>query len=302
MASRRDQVDYLATIAEEGQFATAAKRLNIGQAALSRAITQLEAEVGVELLERGRSELSLTNAGETFLGKARVALAAEHDAVETARAVGRSGHRSLVVGFIGPPPAATSPELFAAFADAQPWAEVSVVDLAFPSGATSSWLAGVDVAFCHRPRIEAGVSSHAVRIERRAVVVGRAHRLARRTEVGVSELLEETFVGYHADVQAEWAGFHSLDDHRGGPPTQSTADQARTSLQMLGIMASGAAVTTVPKRDAELAQLAVGSIAAITVTDAHPAVVSLVWRSENANPLIGALLAAAGEIDEDDGA
>ncbi len=302
MAFRRDQVDYLATIAEEGHFAAAARRLNIGQAALSRAITQLETEVGVELLERGRSELSLTNAGETFLEKARVALAAELDAVETARAVGRSGHRSLVVGFIGPPPAATSPELFAAFTDAQPWAEVSVVDLAFPCGATSSWLAGVDVAFCHRPRIEAGVSSHPVRIEPRAVVVGRAHRLAGRTEVGVSELLEETFVGYHVDVQAEWAGFHSLDDHRGGPPQRSTADQARTSLQMLGIMAAGAAVTTVPRRDAELAQLAVGSIAAITVTDAHPAVVSLVWRSENANPLIGALLAAAGEIDEDDGA
>src|SRR2546422_6435950 len=48
----------------------------------------------------------------------------------------------------------------------------------------------------------------------RSVVAPSDHALAERSEVAVSDVLDETYISYHPTVQPAWAGFHSLDDHR----------------------------------------------------------------------------------------
>src|SRR5207245_1626462 len=119
-----------------------------------------------------------------------------------------------------------------------------------------------------------------VRVEPRALVLAGDHRLGQRDELDVAEALDETFVSYHPDVQATWAGFHSLDDHRGGPPARLTEDHALTSLQMLGIMTSARAVTVVPEADARIVAQVAPNIISIPIRNAAPARVSLVWREQ----------------------
>lgn len=86
---------YFIAIAEELHFARAAKRVHIEQSPLSRAIKELEADLGVELLERNTRRTRLTPAGKVFLDEARQAL----DAIEQAKAKVKSvarGHRSCL--------------------------------------------------------------------------------------------------------------------------------------------------------------------------------------------------------------
>jgi len=290
------QLRYFVTVSEEGQITRAARRLHIAQPALSQALAQLEAELDIVLFERHPRGVTLTPAGEAFLVKARAALAAEAETVQVALSLRRAANATIAVGFIGPPPAISTPDLFAAFAESNPEARISYQDLPFPRGSTSAWLADVDVAVCHRPSVEEGLGAQPVRVEPRAVVVHRDHPLAQRPELDVVDVLDETFVGYHPEVQPEWAGFHSLDDHRGGPPGSLTDDAAQTSLQMLGIMSSPHAITTVPYADAKLAVQVLPDILAIPLRDAAPAVVSLVWRRDTSNPLIDDLVAAAKRL------
>jgi len=297
MPFRRSQLRYFVTVAEEGQITRAARKVHIAQPALSQAIAQLESELGVELLKRHARGVTLTPAGETFLGKARIALAADDDAAQTARWLARAARGAMEVGFVGPPPTLNAPELFAAFSDTHPDAEVSFQDLPFPRGATLSWLEEVDVAFCHLPAADRGVDIQAVRLEPRALVVHKSHPFARRAELTVAEVLDETFLSYHPDVQPTWAGFHSLDDHRGGPPRATTVERAGNTMQMGGIMASGPGITTLPRCDAKMAQQVL-PVVAIPLTDADPAVLSLVWRRENHNPTVEALVAFAGNLTE----
>lgn len=297
MPFRRDHLLYFVTVAEEGQITRAARKLYIAQPALSQAMAQLESELGIELLERHARGVTLTRAGEAWLVKARVALAAEDEAAQTAQWLARAARGAMEVGFVGPPPTLTAPELFAAFAESHPDAEVSFRDLPFPCGATFSWIEEVDVAFCHLPTVDPGVDVQAVRLEPRAMVAHENHPLARRTELAVAQVLDETFLSYHPDVQPTWAGFHSLDDQRGGPPRATTVDRAATTMQMGGIMASGRAITTLPLCDAKLAQQVL-PVVAIPLSDAHPAVLSLVWRQENHNPLVHALATFAGNLAE----
>jgi DNA-binding transcriptional LysR family regulator len=83
---------YFVAIAEEGSFTRAAERLWIAQPGLSTQIRRLEAELGMQLLERHTRGVELTDAGKLFLERARTALAA----AEAARSTGADMKAGLV--------------------------------------------------------------------------------------------------------------------------------------------------------------------------------------------------------------
>ena len=62
-------------MAGQGSFSGAARRLNRSPTAVTRAVADLEARLGVRLLNRTTRAVSLTDAGERFLGGARRVLA-----------------------------------------------------------------------------------------------------------------------------------------------------------------------------------------------------------------------------------
>ncbi|PCE23649.1 transcriptional regulator [Paraburkholderia acidicola] len=70
------QLDYLVTLAREQHFARAAELCHVSQPALSSAIRNLEAELGLVIVRRGRRFLGFTEDGERVLGWARQTLAA----------------------------------------------------------------------------------------------------------------------------------------------------------------------------------------------------------------------------------
>lgn len=91
---------YFAAVAEELNFTRAAQRMHIAQQALSAQIKQLEQTVGVTLLVRSTRSVELTAAGAAFLVDARALLAASDTAVKRARAIQRSEHDRLALGFL----------------------------------------------------------------------------------------------------------------------------------------------------------------------------------------------------------
>jgi len=72
-------------VADAGGFTAAARSLGVGQPTVSRRISELEAELGVALVQRTTRQLSITEAGLRFLERAREVV----DAVERARDAAR---------------------------------------------------------------------------------------------------------------------------------------------------------------------------------------------------------------------
>src|SRR5437764_4238176 len=140
MPVRLEQLRYFVAVAEDGQFTRAAASLPVRQPALSQAIAQLEGELGVELLTRHARGVTTTPAGDTFLAKARVALAATRDAALTARSLARAQSGTLEFGFLGMPPMVDAPHLLTAFALAHPEAQLSFRGLSYPRGSLAAWL------------------------------------------------------------------------------------------------------------------------------------------------------------------
>jgi DNA-binding transcriptional LysR family regulator len=86
---------YFLAVAEELHFARAAERLHIEQSPLSRAIKDLEGDLGVQLFERTTRSTHLTWAGQVFLAETRRVLTTLEQAVSTTKAAA-TGYRGTL--------------------------------------------------------------------------------------------------------------------------------------------------------------------------------------------------------------
>src|SRR6201998_2539274 len=77
-------------VVDSGSFSTAARRLNVGQPALSKSITHLEDRRGVKLLVRTTRGLVPTEAGLNFYERARRSIGEADEAELAARGAGAS--------------------------------------------------------------------------------------------------------------------------------------------------------------------------------------------------------------------
>lgn len=101
-------------VVETGSFSAAARRLNIGQPAVSKTIAQLEARLAVRLLLRSTRGLTPTEAGLAFFDRAKRAIEEANEADNAARgaASGLTGNlricaavtfgRQHIVPYLGP--------------------------------------------------------------------------------------------------------------------------------------------------------------------------------------------------------
>src|SRR5688572_6063445 len=90
---------YFVAVAEELHFGRAARRLGIAQPPLSLQIQRLEAELGVELLERTNRRVQMTDAGRVLLDEARKILKDMSAATEAAQRAARGETGSITVAF-----------------------------------------------------------------------------------------------------------------------------------------------------------------------------------------------------------
>lgn len=298
MQFKGSQLNYFVTVADEGQITRAAARLHVAQPALSQAISQLEEELGFALLVRHARGVTLTPAGEAFLPKARAAVRAAAEAGLTAEWLARAAEGTIEFGFVGIAPGLDSPELLASFKRAQPDIDVRFRELPFPTSPTRLWLSRVDVAVCHAPPPDPAIWSHLLREEPRVVLAPSGHRLARREVIRVADALEQTFVGLSPDVERRWAGFWSLDDHRGGPPARLTPDQASSPQEVIAALTARDAITTCPTSVAALLANELLGIHVIRLLDAEPCAITLVGHADHRNPLVAEMLAFLLELGE----
>lgn len=85
------QMQYLIAIADTGKFGDAARAVNVSQPSLSAQVAEMEAGLGVALVERSRRGALLTPAGEELVRRARVILRE----VEDLKAVAKLGRTEL---------------------------------------------------------------------------------------------------------------------------------------------------------------------------------------------------------------
>ncbi len=123
---RTEQLEYVAAVARIGSFRRAAEELHISQPALSATVRNLERELGVTILERGRQGARVSQAGQELLPH----ISAVIDAADDLRRVANGQHKSSRMVRVGTVNAGTVPLLtptIAEFRRQHPRTQVEVV-------------------------------------------------------------------------------------------------------------------------------------------------------------------------------
>jgi DNA-binding transcriptional LysR family regulator len=246
------QLRFFVAVVEERGFRKASRELYVAQPSVSRALSQLEQELGVELLRRGAGGVAPSDAGLEFLGYARGILreADQAKAAMRARATPRLGIRiGAIAGLLGASEL-TAP-IFEDYRTAYPelqadFSELSLCDQVGPL------LAGqLDVAIVRGPLSDPEIEIVPLAREQRVLMLGAHHDMADETTVSVDDVLDQPTLPLGSPDG--WSAFWQLDDLRGGPNLQEGMTPAATVQAMQLAVASAHSVITVPDGMSRLA-------------------------------------------------
>jgi LysR family hca operon transcriptional activator len=175
---------YFIAVAEEGSFLTAAqRRLNTSQPSLSRQIRDLEAEVGVPLLERQARGVTLTAAGRVFLDHARLALLQVEAATDGARQTAQPQKPVLSMGFLVGLEVMWLPQLLRILREEAPDVEVTLSTQSSPELALALMRGKLDIAFLRPEKDNEGVIFKMLTKEPLIAVLPAEHHLASRKKI-----------------------------------------------------------------------------------------------------------------------
>lgn len=267
---------YFVAVAEERHFGRAAARLHMSQPPLSRAVKQLEADLGTVLLHRTATGVTLTAAGTVLYDEARAVL--EHVGRARAR-VAAAGTASLTVGTIADSAEEAGTRLAAAFRQQNPGVDVRIreADFADPTAGVRAGLA--DVAVTRTPFDRTGISTLVLRSDPVGVVLRADDPLARREVVHVRDLADRPWFqlpeGTDPIWRAFWNGTKPGGTLRAGPVVRTITECLQGTLWngTIGMMPMGHALPD--------------GLACVRLAGVPASRLILAWNSASANPLTG---------------
>ncbi|MFC6287654.1 LysR family transcriptional regulator [Nocardioides sp. GCM10027113] len=302
---RTEQLEYVVAVMQLGSLRRASERLHLSMPALSEAVSKLERELGVPLLDRRRSGARPSRQGQELMPHVVEVL----EAVDRLRQAAGDHSRAARLIRVGTVNAATSTLLVpavSAFQGSSPGASVEVVhvqqaeiDLGLGDGSLDLGL--VTVLGADEPPL--GLVDSTLAHGRPVVVLPAEHPLAAQDEVTVDQLRREQFVmmrpGYLMHDLAQRVFGSRL------PATCHSTDGAEMGKVMV---AEGLGVTLLPTFSItgdpwESAGLITHRPLAEDPSSLRPSVIRLVLRhrqpdrlSAQAGELRGRLLARAREL------
>ena len=185
---------YFVAVAEELHFLRAAQRLHIEQSPLSRAIKELEADLGVKLFQRTTRSTRLTRAGEVFLEEARQILAAVAQARASARGAAKGRQGRLAVAFaegIAHPRLST---LLARYRAAADQVELKIVQMSFEHQIRALYSGSLDAGFSFAAVRRNGIQANTVWSDPVAAVLPARHPLAAKAQIELKEIARDPLV------------------------------------------------------------------------------------------------------------
>src|SRR5579859_1404355 len=276
------QLRYLVALADELHFTRAAAREHIAQPALSQQIRRLEDELGIALVERTTRRVSITEAGELLVARARRILAELEAARAELQAVRGVQSGRVLVGALhtmGPVDLAL---VLAEFHHRHPGVELTVREQSSEELAEMLRVDELDLAFLSvTERIEShGLGLQQLVSEELVVVLPVDHRLRDRTAVRMAELADEQFISFREGARlrellmgaGRSAGFE--------PEVMLESNEAR---RIRRLVSRGMGVAILPHSDA----VEPGGAEVCVASLIEPAVrrdISLAWREGRRHP------------------
>jgi len=238
---------YFVTVAVERNFNRAADRLRIAQPPLSRAIHQLEAQVGAKLLDRSVRPMSLTPVGSLLFDQAVQMLARMDDLETTMRAAASSEKRQLIIGYVASTIYARLPELIRAFRKAAENVELVLVESTTLDQIAALKEGRIDIGFGRIRFEDPAITRIILREEKLIAAFPISHPLAKQNRaVSLRDLAAEPQIIYPRSPRPSYADqvISLFRDHALEP---RIAHEARELQIAIGLVAAEEGIAIIPE-------------------------------------------------------
>ncbi|GIF15160.1 LysR family transcriptional regulator [Actinoplanes teichomyceticus] len=276
------QLRYFVAVAEELHFGRAAERLGMAQPPLSRAIRELERQLGVRLLERTTRQVALTPAGAALLHDARIALDAVQAAVRRARNAGRP-EPALRVALKADFDAGLLPRILDEYRREPAALPVEVLLGGRGEQVPALHDGRADVALLPTPFDERGLDREPLLTEPRLVALPAGDPLAARTELCLADLAGHTL------PNGEPADRESRDF---APPARQLDLAQIFNLIELGSMVLFAPLSVARRHPRP-------TIAYRPVRDLAPTTLTVAWPQDSHSPAVAAFVRVCAAVAAD---
>lgn len=296
-----DKLEMFITLAQMRHFGRAAEALGIAQPTLSAGIRQLEGELGVMLVLRGRSYGGLTPEGARVLEWARQIVGDARTMKEEMRAA-RSGLKSGLSGNLRlaviPTALTVVADLTARFAKAHPDVRFSVRSATSGDILTSLEALQIDAGITYLDNEPMGrVSTVPLYQESYVLILRRDAPEAARPQVGWAELGQLRLCLMTPDMQNRRIIARHLAEAGADPVV---AVESNSTIVLVSHVMQGGWAAILPLKAADIFT-AGGDLVAVPIRDPlaqHAVGLIAPWREPH-TPIIAALLAEARRMAED---
>jgi DNA-binding transcriptional LysR family regulator len=236
---------YFVTVAEELHFGRAAERLHIVQPALSQGIKLLEAELGVQLLDRANGPVTLTGPGKVLLVEARRALAQTDRALQMTRAAANGVFGRIEIGFVDHAIWSVLPAVLRAFREQYPSVDIGLHEMDVAAQRVCLASGELDIGFLPAPLRDEEFASETLIETPFLLAMPREHGLARLTSVPFSALANEPFVMFPPSMGTRIQEVVRTACAAAGFAPR-IAQEARQMHTIISLVGAGFGVTVVP--------------------------------------------------------
>ncbi|WP_339542984.1 LysR family transcriptional regulator [Pseudomonas sp. JAI120] len=261
---------YFQVLGATLNFTRAAERLHIAQPPLSRQIQQLEDELGVILLERGRP-LRLTEAGRFFYEHANVLLEQLNKVCDNTRRIGQGEKTWLGIGFAPSTLYGVLPELIRRLRTHEALA-LELAEMTTLQQVEALKAGRIDVGF-GRIRIDDPAIVQRVLVEDQLVAVLPAGHPLLAAPATLTQLAAEPFVLYPGNPRPSYADhvIALFDAHGLSLKVAQWTNELQTAI---GLVGAGMGVTLVPASVQVLHRADIGYTPLVETTATSPIILS----------------------------
>ncbi len=271
---------YFVTLAEERHFGRAAARLHMTQPPLSRAIKQLESDLGVVLVHRSPTGVELTASGNLLYEEARGLLNQAEQARQ--RVTSAAGAATLRIGTLADTADEVSTRLAATFRLRHGDVSIRIheADFTDPTAGLRRGLA--DVALTRLPFEDTGITTRTLRTDQLGAVLRADDPLAGRGTLRLADLADRAWFqlpdGTDPVWRTYWNGATPVGERPAGPVVR-TVNECMQAILWNGSVGIAPLSHAVPD-----------SLTWVPLTDMPPSSLVVAWMTDQENSLINSFV------------
>ena len=237
---------YFVAVVEEQSFTKASEKLFIAQPPLSRQIQNLEAELGIQLFERGSRPLKTTEAGQFFYQHAVKLLSNAEEIKTMAQRIGLV-EKTVTMGFVGSLLYGLLPKIVYLFRKQHPNLKIELIEMSTKDQISALKEGRIDVGFGRLRISDSAVRRVLLREEPLMLAVHASHPLAAQTQgVYLADIVDEHMFLYPSHPKPNFSTQvrHLFSEHSLDP---KNLKEVREIQLALGLVAAGEGCCIVPE-------------------------------------------------------